>query len=143
MMSSTRVFLDYIKPHNLKYEITAKFFNNLYTSKFKMHMFYANMGHIRHFESWVLMKRWSEFLNGMEAFSFKNPRNVLLGDVHWGIHRPTVSLPELQPSTKLSSEMMQACLQADKLAYGCKLRCSLRTGERGDGSKQSACTDKV
>lgn len=59
-MSSTRVFQDYIKPHNLKYEITAKFFNNLYTSKFKMHLFYANMGHIRHFEPWVLTKRWSE-----------------------------------------------------------------------------------
>lgn len=59
-MSSTREFLDYIKTHNLKYGTTAKFFKNLYTSKFKMHLLYANMSHIRHFESWVLIKIWSE-----------------------------------------------------------------------------------
>lgn len=28
----TSIFLDYTKPHNLEYEITAKFFNNLYTA---------------------------------------------------------------------------------------------------------------
>lgn len=38
--------------------------------------------------------------------------------------------------------MMQACPQADKLGYGC-LKCLLRTGEQGDCSKQTTCTDKV
>lgn len=74
---------------------------------------------------------------------FKNPWNVLPGDVHREIDRPIISLLELQPSTKPPSVTRQACSQTDRVDYGCKLRCSLRTGEQGDASNQSTCTDMV